>query len=166
MDNITVYKEYINYADILQVILEICLLKLICWNFYCKWLTFVRNDKKTTKLFLKHGYIDSFLGNMSVKIWVVVFFETRCNNVFRCHLPHLGLRSVRINLIYFHARHCMRQSTLAFVFMFIFVLYGLHFCWRCAFIVLGLVFSVLCLVTGWEEHLQNDLFCAICDAKA
>jgi len=27
-----------------------------------------------------------------------------------------------------------------------------------AFVVLGLVFSVLCLEIGWEERLQNDLF--------
>jgi len=28
-----------------------------------------------------------------------------------------------------------------------------------AFVVLGLVSSVLCQEIGWEERLQNDLFC-------
>ena len=34
-----------------------------------------------------------------------------------------------------------------------------------AFIVLGLVYSVLCQDIGWEEYLRNDLFCIEWDAK-
>jgi len=34
-----------------------------------------------------------------------------------------------------------------------------------AFVVLGLVSSVLCQETGWEERLQNDLFCVEWDVK-
>jgi len=32
-----------------------------------------------------------------------------------------------------------------------------------AFVVLGLVSLVLCQEVGWEERLQNDLFCYKCD---
>ena len=31
--------------------------------------------------------------------------------------------------------------------------------------VLGLVCSVQCQEIGWEERLQNDLFCFVCDVK-
>ena len=34
-----------------------------------------------------------------------------------------------------------------------------------AFVVLGLVSSVLSLEIGWEERLQNELFCVIWDVK-
>ena len=34
-----------------------------------------------------------------------------------------------------------------------------------AFVVLGLVFSVLCLEIGWEERLQNDLFYVVWDIE-
>ena len=34
-----------------------------------------------------------------------------------------------------------------------------------AFVMLGLVSSVLCQEIGWEERLQNDLFCVECDVK-
>jgi len=35
----------------------------------------------------------------------------------------------------------------------------------CAFVVLGLVSSVLCQEIGWEERLRNDLFCVEWDVK-
>ena len=35
----------------------------------------------------------------------------------------------------------------------------------CALIVLHLVSSVLCQEFGWEERLQNDLFCVAWDVK-
>jgi len=31
--------------------------------------------------------------------------------------------------------------------------------------MLGLVCSVQCQEIGWEERLQNDLFCFVCDIK-
>jgi len=34
-----------------------------------------------------------------------------------------------------------------------------------AFVVLGLVFSALCQEFGWEERLQNHLFCVEWDVK-
>jgi len=34
-----------------------------------------------------------------------------------------------------------------------------------AFVVLGLVSSVLCQVISWEESLQNDLLCVEWDVK-
>jgi len=34
-----------------------------------------------------------------------------------------------------------------------------------AFVVLGLLSSVLCQETGWEERLRNDLFCVEWDVK-
>ena len=34
-----------------------------------------------------------------------------------------------------------------------------------AFVVLALVFSVLCQEIGWKERLRNDLFCVVCDVK-
>ena len=34
-----------------------------------------------------------------------------------------------------------------------------------AFVVLGLVSSVLSQEIGWEEHLRNDLFCVEWDVK-
>jgi len=34
-----------------------------------------------------------------------------------------------------------------------------------AFVVLGLVSSVLCQEIGWEECLRNDLFCVEWDVK-
>jgi len=35
----------------------------------------------------------------------------------------------------------------------------------CAFVVLNLVFSLLCQEIGWEERLRNDLFCVAWDVK-
>jgi len=34
-----------------------------------------------------------------------------------------------------------------------------------AFVVFGLVSSVLCQEIGWEERLRNDLFCVNWDVK-
>jgi len=38
------------------------------------------------------------------------------------------------------------------------VAFGIILC-MCAFVVLDLVYSVLCQDTGSEERLRNDLFC-------
>jgi len=35
----------------------------------------------------------------------------------------------------------------------------------CAYVVLGLVSSVVCQEIGWEEHFRNDLFCVEWDVK-
>jgi len=65
-------------------------------------------------------------------------------------------------------------SSLSFVFVHLFVfsiLYVFWFSLDCfvlvlfAFVVLGLVSPVLCHEVGWEEHLQNELFCVECDVK-
>jgi len=65
--------------------------------------------------------------------------------------------SVGLGLVFVHL---FRFSILFFWFSldyFVLVLF--------AFIVLGLVYSVLCQEIGWEEHLRNDLFCVEWDAK-
>jgi len=53
------------------------------------------------------------------------------------------------------------MTNLALIFCINFFVGFCIFCYGClfAFVALNLVFLVLCQEIGWEERLQNNLFC-------
>ena len=53
---------------------------------------------------------------------------------------------------------CVRLSLLGLFYVVVYLC-------MCAFVVLDLIFPVLCREIGWEECLQNDLFCVEWDIK-
>jgi len=70
-----------------------------------------------------------------------------------------------------HPSHCEWSAHILVVCLFrfnilcVFCFFSLDSFVLFAFVILGLVSSVLCQEIGWEEHLCNDLFCGKCDVN-
>ena len=89
--------------------------------------------------------LSSTAPHSSCKIWPPCFGTDSCQNrAFSVSMPEV----VRGD-----------QTCLYFFSVFICVIIYLCYWWLFAFVVLGSVSSVLSQEIGWEERLQNDLFC-------
>ena len=103
--------------------------------------------------------------NVRGKIIRSVLCSIVCNNCAQCNAHTFEqINSCLLVRFSFLCLYCMSQFIcVRFSFWGLFCV--IDYLCMCTYLMLDLFSSVLYQETGWEEHLQNDLFCVEWDIK-